>query len=105
MYVDLNVCAGDGQRAMKKTPKDLATAPAFVAINTIVAASAITGIVSSMTSVAKASESSYDTKLQGSVNPASSPEMATYNTVCTQSYIGFNGQYGNDDSRTTTDQW
>lgn len=85
---------------MKKTPKDLASAPAFVALNTIVAASAITGIASNMVTVAKASESSYDTKLQKSTSSFSSPEMTTYTTVGTTCFR-VDGSY--DDSKTTTD--
>lgn len=90
---------------MKKTPKDLASTPAFIALNSFVAASALTGIVSNMVTVANAAESNYDTKLQKSVNPASSPEMTTYTTVATQSWppAGQSGGYGNDDSKTTTD--
>jgi hypothetical protein len=86
---------------MKKTPKDLASTPAFVGLNSFIAASALTGIVSNMVTVVKAAESNYDTKIQKSVNPASSPEMTTYTTVGTNSY-GNHG-YGQDDSKTTTD--
>lgn len=92
-------------RLVMKTPKDLASAPALVALNTIVAASALTGIVSNTVSVAKASESNYDTKLQKSVNPASSPEMTTYNTVATNSFNPNGSGLSQDDSRTTTDQF
>jgi len=90
---------------MKKTPKDLAATPAMLAFNTIVAASALTGIVSNMVSVAKATEPSYDAKFQKSTHGLSAPEMTTYTTVYTQSYPppGQGYQYGNDDTRTTTD--
>jgi hypothetical protein len=87
---------------MKKTPKNLASTPAFVALNSFIAASALTGIVSNMVTVAKAAESNYDTKIQKSVNPASSPEMATYTTVATSCFTQPNG---NDDSKTTTDAY
>lgn len=90
---------------MKKTPKDLATPPAMIALNAIAAASALTGIVSGMISKANANEASYDTKLQKSSHDLSAPEMTTYTTVYTQSYPppGQGFQYGNDDTKTSSD--
>jgi len=89
---------------MKKTPKDLATSPILASLNAIVAATALTGIASKSTPTVNASESSYDVMQQKSTGFVNT-DMTSYNTVATQSYIGFNGQYGVDDSRTTTDPY
>lgn len=92
---------------MKKTPKDLASPPAFVALNAMVAASALTGMLSQTVGSAKAKEPTYDTKIQKSVHDASPAEMATYTTTYTQSYppLGTPGGWGNDDTKTTSDQF
>lgn len=90
--------------AMKKTPKDLASSPIITVVNSIVAATALTSIATKAVPSAQASEGKYDIKAQKDTG-FSIPEMRTYNTVGTQSYIGYNGQYGVDDSKTTTDQW
>lgn len=87
---------------MKKTPKDLATSPAFAALNATVAVTALAGIASKSIPSANATEASYDLKLQKSTSSISTPEMTTYNTVATD--CGF-GRPDRDDSKTTTDTW
>ena len=85
----------------KKTPANFATTSALSAVNAIVAVAALTGIASSMTSKAQASDNTqptYNAETQKSLG-TNGLEMTTYNTTATGTFVA-NQQ---DDSHTSTD--
>lgn len=92
---------------MKKTPADFASTPAFQALNSIVAASALAGIVSSMVPEVQADDQTqpaYDTVAQKAVAP-DFRNGYTYGTIQTSSRQG-SGSYTyitNDDNNSYSD--
>lgn len=84
---------------MKKTPLDLASSPIINAANAIVAVTALSGIAIKAIPVAKASDYTYDTKLQKRVD-SNEIDMRTYTTTQTKDLLG-----NVNDSKTTTDQF
>lgn len=88
---------------MKKTPADFATAPTVNALQALVAVAALSGVASSITSTAQATEGS-----QATYNPSSQKsvglngiDLATVTTTATQSYQI--GGFGTDDAKSTQD--
>lgn len=90
---------------MKKTPKDLVSTPAQIAVNALVAVSAVTAIIGGLTTKVVAAENgapSYSAALQKTINtPTNSFGRNTYNTTQTGSL----NQFSQDDSHTEQDNF
>ena len=88
---------------MKKTPADFASSPTINALQALAAVTALSGIASSITSTAQATEgnqATYNAATQKAVG-IGGLDLATVTTTATQSYqlTGF----GTDDAKSTQD--